>query len=73
MIFGGSFETSDFIVDGLPQGWDANKIRYPPIKQWVINLDNGPHHASHRTQFIKRMVEVADKNNLEIVLAYYPP
>lgn len=73
IIFGVSFETSDFIVDGLQQWWDANKIRYPHIKQLVINLDNGPHNSSHRTQFIKRMVEFADKNNLEIVLAYYPP
>jgi len=73
IIFGVSFETSDFIVDGLQQWWDANKIRYPHIKQLVINLDNGPHNSSHRTQFIKRRVEFADKNNLEIVLAYYPP
>jgi len=73
IIFGVSFETSDFIVDCLEQWWDENKIRYPHIKQLVINLDNGPHNSSHRTQFIKRMVEFADKNNIEIVLAYYPP
>jgi len=73
IIFGVSFETSDFIVDCLQQWWDANKIRYPHIKQLVINLDNGPHNSSHRTQFIKRIVEFADKNNIEIVLAYYPP
>src|SRR5450631_605205 len=39
----------------------------------VINLDNGPQNSSHRTQFMKRMIDFADKNNLEIVLAYYPP
>ena len=73
IIFGVSYETSDFIVDGLQQWWDANKIRHPHVKQLVINLDNGPHNSSHRTQFIKRMVEFTDKNNIEIVLAYYPP
>ncbi len=73
IIFGVSFETSDFIVDCLEQWWDANKNRYDHIRQLVINLDNGPQNASHRTQFMKRMVEFADKNNLEIVLAYYPP
>lgn len=73
IIFGVSFETSDFIVDGLEQWWNENKIRYPYIKQLVINLDNGPHNSSCRTQFIKRMVDFADKNNIEIVLAYYPP
>jgi len=73
IIFGTSFETSDFIVDCLEKWWNSNKGRYGHIKQLVINLDNGPQNSSHRTQFMKRMVEFADKNNLEIVLAYYPP
>jgi hypothetical protein len=73
VIFGVSFETSAFIVDCLEQWWDDNKGRHSHIKQLVINLDNGPQNSSHRTQFMKRMIEFADKNNLEIVLAYYPP
>lgn len=73
IIFGISFETSDFIVDCLDQWWEDNKERYAHINQLVINLDNGPHNSSHRTQFMKRMIEFADKHNLEIVLAYYPP
>jgi len=73
IIFGTSFETSDFIVDCLEQWWNDNKDRYSHIKQLVINLDNGPQNSSHRTQFMKRMVEFADRNDLEIVLAYYPP
>ena len=73
IIFGVSFETSDFIVDCLEQWWDDNKDQHSHIKQLVINLDNGPQNSSHRTQFMKRMIEFADKNNLEIVLAYYPP
>lgn len=73
IIFGASFETSDFIVDCLEKWWDANKNSHCNIKQLVINLDNGPQNSSHRTQFMKRMVEFADKNNLEIVLVYYPP
>jgi transposase len=73
IIFGVSFETSDFIVDCLEQWWNANKERYAHIRQLVINLDNGPQNASYRTLFMKRMVEFADNNNLEIVLAYYPP
>jgi len=73
ILFGVSFETSDFIVDGLEHWWNDNKEQYRHIKQLVINLDNGPQNSSHRTQFMKRMIEFADKNNLEIVLAYYPP
>lgn len=73
IVFGTSRETSDFIADCLQQWWDANRERYAHIRQLVINLDNGPQNSSFRTQFIKRMVEFADRNNLEIVLVYYPP
>ena len=73
IIFGTSFETSDFIVDCLEQWWESNKDRNSHINQLVINLDNGPQNASHRTQFMKRLVQFADKYDLEIVLVYYPP
>ena len=73
VLFGVSFETSDFIVDCLEQWWNDNKEQYRHIRQLVINLDNGPQNSSHRTQFMKRMIDFADKNKLEIVLAYYPP
>lgn len=73
IIFGTSRETSDFIADCLQQWWDERKERYGPIRQLVIDLDNGPEIASKRTQFMKRMVEFADRNNLEVVLVYYPP
>ena len=73
IMFGVSFETSDFIVDCLEHWWDENKEQNSHIRQLVINLDNGPQNSSHRTQFMKRMIEFADKNNLEIVLVYYPP
>jgi hypothetical protein len=73
IIFGVSFETSDFIVDCLEQWWLDNKENNLHIRQLVINLDNGPHSASNRTQFMMRIVEFADRHNLEVVLAYYPP
>ena len=73
IVFGTSRETSDFIADCLQQWWDANQCRFTHVRQLVINLDNGPQNSSFRTQFIKRMVEFADRNNVEIVLIYYPP
>ena len=73
IIFGTSRETSDFIADCLQQWWHANQDCYAHIRQLVINLDNGPECSSFRTQFMKRMVEFADRNNLEVVLVYYPP
>lgn len=73
ILLGTSRDTSDFIVDCLEQWWDENEARYGHIRQLVINLDNGPESSSHRTQFMKRLVEFADRNDLEIVLVYYPP
>jgi hypothetical protein len=73
IIFGTSRETSDFVVDCLQQWWDDRKVFFEHIRKLAINIDNGPQIASNRTQFIKRMVEFADQNNLEIELIYYPP
>ena len=73
IIFGTSRQTSDFIADCLQQWWDTNKEYYAHIRQLVINLDNGPENSSFRTQFMKRLVEFADRNNLEVVLVYFPP
>jgi hypothetical protein len=73
VIYGNSRETSDFIVDGLKHWWRYNKRRYPNITSLQIDLDNGPEIESHRTQFIKRLVEFVDVTKLSIELVYYPP
>ncbi len=39
----------------------------------VINADNGPEGNGHRTQWLKRLVELCDAHQLTIRLAYYPP
>lgn len=73
IIYGNSLETTDLIVDSLELWWEKNKERNNYVTELAINLDNGPHLHSHRTQFIKRMVELADKTGLKIRLIYYPP
>jgi hypothetical protein len=73
VLYGHSRETSDFIVDGFEHWWRYRKKHYPHITKLMIDLDNGPEIESHRTQFIKRMVDFADKYHLEIELVYYPP
>jgi len=73
IFMGQSYETSDFIVDCLELWWDENKKRFPHINELVINSDNGPSVESHRTQFIKRMVEFSQQSKLSIKLVYYPP
>ena len=61
------------MADGLQQWWDTNEDYYVYIRQLVINLDNGPENSSFGTQFMNRVVEFADRNNLEFVLVYYLP
>ena len=73
IFMGQSSETSDFIVDCLELWWDENKKRFSHINELVINLDNGPSLGSHRTQFIKRMVEFGRQTKLNTKLIYYPP
>lgn len=73
ILFGTSCETSDFIADGLELWWETNKSRLGHIQMVVIHADNSPHLKSHRTQFLKRMTELADKTGLKIRVVYYPP
>ena len=60
------------MVDCLEQMWISLDSQYH-VEKLVINLDNGPENHSGRTQFIKRMVDFATTNRVEIYLAYYPP
>jgi len=73
VVYGNSLETSDFIVDGLSYWWRYNQRRYSNVAMLQIDLDNGPELESHRTQFIKRIVDFSDKIRLPIELVYYPP
>jgi hypothetical protein len=73
VVCGNAMETSDFIVDGLEHGGRYRKKNYPDITTLQIDLDNGSELGSHRTQFIKRIVEFSDAKKLTIELVYDPP
>lgn len=64
--------TADFIIDCLQDLWPTLNQRFSP-NTLVINLDNGPENNSHRTQFIKRIVDFVYSYAVNIKLAYYPP
>lgn len=73
IVFGNSRETTDLIVDTL-ETWVT--LRADELKKYThiqINLDNGPHVHSRRTQFIKRVMQLACQLNKTIELVYYPP
>ena len=72
MYFTESKVTSDFIVDVLEQTWPRLHERFHP--EWLlIDGDNGPENHSHRTQFIKRMVDFVEAHHVNVRLIYYPP
>jgi len=64
--------TADFIVDRLEDLWPELHARFQP-HTLVLNMDNGPENQSHRTQFIKRLVEFVRAHEVFLQLAYYPP
>lgn len=73
LFFGQSCKTSDFMVDGLELWWQHHQHELSHVKTLVINSDNGPECSGHRTQYLYRLVEFADKTGLKIRLVYYPP
>jgi len=65
--------TSDCIVDIFQDWWQTFRHQWPSVQTLVINQDHGPENNSSRTQFMKRMVEFAQTNQIAVPLAYYPP
>ncbi len=65
--------TADFIVDCLEDFWRQVKASFPAVTTVLINLDNGPENHSRRTQFMGRLVSLADTVGLTLQLAYSPP
>lgn len=72
-VFGHSREAADFMADCLELWWAERQAAHPGVKCVQIGLDNGPEIASSRTQFMKRLVEFADRHGIEIRLVYFPP
>jgi hypothetical protein len=68
-----TYVSSDFIVDTIEDFWKTYKDKFPKVKKLLLNFDNGGENSSRRTQFMKRMVEFVEKENIEVELAYYPP
>lgn len=74
LTFGSSAKTSDFIVDCLHHWWEQlPEAERKDVKHVQLKVDNGPESSGIRTQFLKRMVGLADATGLSIQLLYYPP
>jgi hypothetical protein len=61
-------------MDALEATWEAmdeHEKTHTSLLQ--IKMDNGPESSGRRTQFLSRMVQLADDINTPIQLLYYPP
>ena len=61
------------MVDVLEDWWLAHRQRFSAIQTLLLNQDNGPENHSRRTQFMKRMLDFAERHQVNLRLAYYPP
>ena len=73
LFFVSSKVTVDCLVDLLESWWHEVRERFGSITSLVINADNGPENHSRRTQFMHRLVNWVNTEQLPIQLAYYPP
>ena len=74
ITFGSSYKTSDFIVDTIEAKWNAMEKQEQAAASLIqIKMDNGPESSGRRTQFLSRMVQLADVIHKPIQLLYYPP
>ena len=74
LTFGSSYKTSDFIVDALEVKWNGlEEQEKTEVSMLQIKMDNGPESSGKRTQFLYRMVQLADQIGKPIQLLYYPP
>ena len=65
LYFTSSKVTSDFIVDLLGEWWAGNRARFPRVERLLLDLDNGPENHSRRSQFVYRLVQLAQTGTVD--------
>ena len=73
LIFTDSKVSSDFMADRLEQWLEERAEELKAGRQLVLDLDNGPENSGSRSQWLLRMVLLAQKYQWVVVLVYYPP
>jgi hypothetical protein len=73
LFFTDSKVSSDFMVDCLEQWIDARADALKQVRKLVLDLDNGPENSGQRSQWLWRLLLLAQKCQWTIVLVYYPP
>jgi hypothetical protein len=73
LCFTDSKVTSDFMADCLERWLDERAEELKEVRKLVLDLDNGPENSGQRSQWLWRMVLLAQKYQWVVVLVYYPP
>jgi hypothetical protein len=73
LFFTDSKVSSDFMVDCLEQWIEQRGEALKDIRQLVLDLDNGPENSGQRSQWLWRLVRLAQQYQWRVVLVYYPP
>jgi transposase len=73
LFFTDSKVSSDFMVDCLEQ-WLAERAEgLREVRKLVLDLDNGPENSGQRSQWLLRLLLLAQRRQWHLVLVYYPP
>ena len=73
LFFTDSKVSSDFMADCLEQWLQERGEAIKEVRKLVLDLDNGPENSGQRSQWLLRMVLLAQKYQWLVVLVYYPP
>jgi hypothetical protein len=73
LFFTDSKVSSDFMADCLERWIKEQAEALKDIRRLVLDLDNGPENSGQRSQWLLRMVGLAQRYGWVVVLAYYPP
>jgi hypothetical protein len=65
--------SSDFMVDCLEQWLVERAEELREVRTLVLDLDNGPENSGQRSQWLWRLLLLAQRYQWVIVLVYYPP
>jgi hypothetical protein len=65
--------TSDLIADVIEGWWGRHRERLLGKGRLLVDLDNGPENQSRRSQFLLRMILLAQREQITVELCYYPP
>jgi hypothetical protein len=73
LFFTDSKVSSDFMADSLERWIEERAEGLKAVRKLVLDLDNGPENSGSRSQWLLRMVLLAQKYGWVVVLVYYPP